>query len=173
MSRAYIDCYSMDRPRNNLGCKNEDLKKNMSPEILKNLHDTRQAYKDKFYIAEEAIRAITNNNHIKNKSASFDLIIDRAKNWYNYKAFDYYMLRIGITPDSHGMFYEGLEYQMYELAQELESMLHSFGKYKGYNSIHWIYGNGFTEWEKAGEPDFGAEDDKENYIMENLGVFYY
>jgi hypothetical protein len=171
MSKAYINGYSMDRPVNKLKGIEEELCRDIDAYRMEHLREMRASHKVQYLAYEDEIKAIVSNKRLKNKTIGVDTIVGRAKAYFNFRAFDYYLYTLGIDSESHGLQYEGVEFEMYALAQQLEATLHTYGMYAGYNSIHWMYGGGCEEWREAGEPDWG--DGKEAYSREDLGNYYY
>lgn len=120
--------------------------------------------------AEDIVRSIVNNNRIKNKKIDFSTLGKYYKNYFNARSLDFYMYRLGLSRQYEMTRREGIEQDLYKMYKDTQNLLLMIGEYKGYNSIHWIYGCGCTDWMEANEPDFP---EKHKYIRDDLGVYFY
>jgi hypothetical protein len=170
MSSGFLGAYWTDRPASKLAGDSKGL--NVAPERIKYIAELRDKAYAEYCTAQESIRSISNNKRLKHKKIDIEVIAARAKNYFNFRSYDYFLFRIGAiqyTKYTIDSFKEGVEYELEELRTTTESLLLNLNQYNGFNDIYWFYGGGNEAWRDAGEPDFP---EKEAYIREDLGLFY-
>jgi len=162
--------YGSDRVENGLkgDCKRYAGK--IGAERVARIGEEKMKYYHQLQELNATIEATTKNKRIKNKQISHKVLADRYRALFNYRSLDYYMYRLGVDSLITSTTKVGVEYELHELYDEASYMLLALGEYKGYGSIHWMYGCGCHAWEAAGEPDFP---EKDSYLREDLGILLY